>query len=152
MLVSLASGGLMRVEVVSLLLVVSGLAVLMPKVQGNTPAASRPDDRHLIVLSLALITPPVAVWVVSLLVRPLFVDRFFIPSVLGWTILVARASARLLQIPNTSRNPQGLSHNLMLGAAALGLLAFPLHYAIIYPPEFHPGAMTVYSIPEIYPL
>jgi hypothetical protein len=141
MLLSLGSGALLRSEVLGLLIVVAGFTRLLER-EGRTSSTAEVgrNDQNLIALAVALIILPVAVWIASRLGRPIFLDRYLIPSILGWSLLVAYTAARLLRIPNARNYLPRLGQTLILGATALGLLAFPIQNASVHPAWSPPGS------------
>jgi len=138
-----ASGAFLRPEIFVQLIAAAALVwLLAPPAEptGAAPAPPRPDDRHLLLLALALLALPVAVWIASRLARPIFLDRYLIPSMLGWTLLIAHAAARLLPGLPTSGWQQRAARGLLLGLLALGLLAYPVLEARAYYRQSLPGS------------
>jgi hypothetical protein len=108
-----------------------------------TGPASRSDKWHLICLAAILVLLPVAVWVLSLLGRPIFYPRYLIPSALGWTILLASGAQRLVYgHTQLTFPPKGtrVCWALVLTSVSAVLLALPLIYAIRLHTEPLPGS------------
>ncbi len=74
-------------------------------------AWNRPPERALIILSLVFVLVPVAAWIISRLIMPIFVPRYMLPTTLGFTVLFAHLSARILALSgeNASDPPRWLS-------------------------------------------
>jgi hypothetical protein len=58
--------------------------------------SDRASESALLIVAYAFLTVPIGVWVISRSVTPIFVDRYMIPSAIGWSIMVAFAASRLL--------------------------------------------------------
>ena len=143
-LLSNASGALLRPEI--FVLVVGAAALLWLLMPAHDRAATGPgplrlDDRHLLLLALALLALPVVIWLASHLGRPIFFDRYLMPSLLGWAVLIAHAAARLLPDPAPSGQRLRLARGLVLGLPALALLAYPVLDARAYSGRSVPGSI-----------
>lgn len=113
------------------LLLVCG-ALTRPQTEAFEPADSFADERRTaIILAVAILAVGPAVWVLSLIVEPLLVARYFLPAVWGWAILGAAVWGRLA--PSVSRPVQLLTVVSVLAFSGLGLVC--LHY-----PTFGPNS------------
>lgn len=102
---TLSTGALLLPSAVILTVLAGGMYALAGRfgVEGGAGAPVAPtaprSDTHLLVLAFVLLALPVVVWTVSRTVRPIWFDRYMIPSALGWAILLARVSAMAMAAP-----------------------------------------------------
>ena len=88
------------------------------------------NDGHLVVLAAVFVCVPTGTWILSHLSKPLFLYRYFIPSVMGFTILYAHLFLRLLgtrsgQGTRSQRPNRGLD-SILWSAAGLSFVALYL--------------------------
>jgi len=58
---------------------------------------------HLLLFALSFIAVPLAIWIISLTIKPIFYPRYMIPTALGWTVLITMGVARpTSSLPPTS--------------------------------------------------
>lgn len=127
------------------------LSILPGSASGTKPSK---DPRHLICLSLILVTLPIAIWVYSRLLRPIFVDRYMLPSAIGWAIVLAAAAWYLFgsegrgwRQSSLIRRGSRAARVLILSGGCLYLLSEPLIHARQYshsrrlPPGAHDHEM-----------
>jgi hypothetical protein len=57
-------------------------------------------ELSLFIFAYAFLTVPVFVWIVSVTVKPIFFDRYLIPSVLSWSILITYVSSLIISNSN----------------------------------------------------
>ena len=109
--------------IILLLLAAIGGIVLKNRTDAAMPPArERAQDLHLLLFSMAMMAVPVGVWIISKFSRPIFFDRYLIPTALGITWLLTVGTRHLLPfISDMSalwRRPFKLRFD---GAAALNL-------------------------------
>jgi len=98
-------------------------------------------QQHLLTLAWALFLVPIAIWFGSWLIKPLFVDRYLIPSIIGLAILYAASASRLLGALLSGAQGRvrfGLGAGAGIVAALAGLTALAL--AERHPNESIPGS------------
>ncbi|HEX6250640.1 MAG TPA: glycosyltransferase family 39 protein [Gemmatimonadaceae bacterium] len=120
--------------------------VLIHTVRGRWQEVSGEQDapvagkRSLLVMALALIIPTAATWLLSRTVKPIFWDRYLLPSIIGYCIAIAHLASHFLSAyshgvrdllsPGTSRTDgRQIFAGAVLSAFVLVLLANPLWYA-----------------------
>jgi Dolichyl-phosphate-mannose-protein mannosyltransferase len=79
-------------------------------------------QQHLLIVAWTLLLVPVAVWFGSWSLKPLFVARYMIPSVLGLAILYAAVGARFLR-PLLSSADQRVRFGIRAAAVVVAALA-----------------------------
>jgi hypothetical protein len=119
---------------VALLLLHAGHVLLLGP-RRSSPAP--PNDRGLLIIAVALIAVPIGVWALSRMSRPIFYDRYLMPSLLGWTILAASATWRLLPGSTARLDP---TRATLYGGAVAVLLAYPTFAALQVGPRYLPGS------------
>jgi hypothetical protein len=134
--------------VIMLLVVISAIqfvsrAALDPQ-HSQLAKQTRPELRaeiSLVILACMFLAIPVCVWIVSHTIKPLFILRYMIPSVLGWSILLAYLCSRI-SWPGKSGWP-GVSERRLsavpLLALSVILLIHPIAYAWSRKKELFPG-------------
>ena len=104
------------------------------------------DSRQapLLILGCLCLAVPVGVWIISYAIKPIFVVRYMIPSVQGWSILLAYLCSRMIQPPewrlvgrSGRRPPPLLLFPLMV--LMLVLIMYPVWYTRSFPKEQFPG-------------
>lgn len=93
------------------------------------PAKPTADRWSLLWVAILMLLVPFAVWIVSRTVKPIFWDRYMLPSLFGYGIAFAHAAALITGVApppatNTTRR-EGLSLGLLAVSAAL-LFALPV--------------------------
>lgn len=53
----------------------------------------------IMVFALSFVLLPIFIWIISKTIKPILWDRYMIPSALGWVIMLAYFSSKLLSIP-----------------------------------------------------
>lgn len=98
-------------------------------------------ERSLLVLALALILPTAGTWLLSRVSRPIFWDRYLIPSIVSYSIIIAHATSLYLgsgRTPERAPPVRGdsvgdgrrlIGHVVLSGFVAV-LLLNPLWYAV----------------------
>jgi fumarate reductase subunit D len=140
-LVSLVSPAFVDVRFVSALLLALILIYLMHAT--NRDHSGRDDPaigrarRSLIIIAFALLAPVAATWIFSRTIRPIFWDRYLLPSILAYCIGIAHLTSRVLSAriarapehrPGKSRESGGrpLIARVVLALLGLVLLVNPL--------------------------
>ncbi|MFO1463177.1 MAG: glycosyltransferase family 39 protein [bacterium] len=73
-------------------LIIFCLGILLQDKKNRPAYASSFEARiSLFIFALAILAVPIFAWTISLVVKPIFLNRYLIPGVLGWAILVAQA-------------------------------------------------------------
>jgi hypothetical protein len=103
-------------------------------------------------LAVAFLLLPISIWLSSLLIKPVFIDRYMIPSLLGAAVVIAHFLHHLRDVQQPAirwydwpfRVAVGLfgylSSKTPAGALALSLaFAFPIVFAVARPPAPAPG-------------
>ncbi len=161
---SMSSSSMLSLLVVVALLLVAGLVWLVCDVkllrEGNaTYHFSQKADSEvpLLIAAYLLLALPFFVWIVSRLIKPIFYDRYMIPSTMGWAALLAFAAARLIPViwrgQQSARSDRELwsliARSLLLIFIAV-LLAYPMVSAKRYWREPLPGLKdTSFGYPDL---
>jgi len=159
------SGG---IDLTSLLILSFFLLILMVSLlsfyrrsSGTTDPGS--EEQHhaefsLVILACAFWLVPVAVWIISYAVKPIFWDRYLLPSLFSRAILLAYLLSRLERgVAGSTTWAVAWNSTIlrgMRGAIALlilgGLLARPIDYAISRPQAERPGSRdTAYGYRDL---
>jgi len=149
--------GMSPSSMVSLLVIVAlllvGLAWLVYDVKllrgcDATGHFSRKADSEvpLLVAAYLLLALPSFVWIISRLIKPIFVDRYMIPNAIAWTVFLAFAVVRLIpciwrgqQITRLSSELSTLIARTLVLIFIAVLLAYPIVSAKRYWRESLPG-------------
>lgn len=106
---------------------------------------------HLVVYALSFIVLPLFVWLISKTIKPIFWDRYMVPSALGWVIVLAYFSSRIFSVP-VSRSQQQVQVRKLwhfsapvllysaLGIILLFCLSRPILFATAFHEEVRPGS------------
>jgi 4-amino-4-deoxy-L-arabinose transferase-like glycosyltransferase len=91
------------------------------------------------ILAWILLSVPVVAWLVSVMVKPIFSERYMIPSMIGWSILLAYPISRFLVPAHFShwlsplmgdRRPRNVYFKqLLFSTIVIGCLIYPVVYA-----------------------
>ena len=156
-LLSLSSSSFVNIYVLLLLSLASGLHFLVCK-SNDTSFAQATKQKHsnlstqisLLIFAYAFLAVPVFVWIISRTIKPIFWERYMIPSALSWSILLAYLSSRLISTPVLSKeisNKLGIPGFFIATRRAVFLLVLtaillvhPISYARNLSPEQLPGA------------
>lgn len=92
-----------KITIVLLIVVISGLQVFLLKSGTHSQPQSNYKNNHsirdeiaLLIFAYAFLLVPVLVWIISVTVKPIFWDRYLIPSVFSLSILLALLSSRII--------------------------------------------------------
>ncbi|RDV13599.1 hypothetical protein DXT99_18860 [Pontibacter diazotrophicus] len=128
-----------------LLLVISVFIIFGRELKGTTlqrepaPTTNTQSIIPLMVLTVAFLVLPVFIWVISKTIKPIFWERYMIPSALGWVIVLAYFSSYIFHLSVFKKQVHSKAvkfrhlPSFMIGISAFVLLAFflcrPLMYA-----------------------
>jgi len=138
-----------------LLVITSGAQFLLWQTEGRDgyenreEGQPRPDsEAALLIAAYAFLAVPVFVWVFSQGQKPIFCDRYMLPTALSWSILLAYVASRLLyqRLPKMSEG-EPLNYRLRMAAVKsiflmplISLfLAQPVLWAMRAPQQTTPG-------------
>jgi hypothetical protein len=105
---NLSTSSFIRLTIVVFLVFISALQFLIENSdvnKSNLPKQHHPDVRSeisLLIFAFSFILSPVLIWIISRTLKPIFWERYMIPSALGYAILLTFVSSRLLLIPSFS--------------------------------------------------
>jgi hypothetical protein len=93
------------------------------------------------ILAFLFLAVPLCAWIVSHTIKPLFLPRYFIPTILAWAILLAYVLSRLFERAKSQLSgPFGRKlAPVSLGALTIILLSHPVTRAWGRPNESFPG-------------
>ncbi|QDA61942.1 glycosyltransferase family 39 protein [Hymenobacter jejuensis] len=101
-----------------------------------------------LIFGFCLLIVPIAIWIISLTIKPIFYDRYMIPSAIGWVILFSFVASKTVF---SKKNISAISNNPALLLAPILALTFTVTYPIIFAKGFrkqnYPG--TTDMLPEI---
>ena len=155
-LVGLASPSFVDVPFVVLLVLCLGLIYFfgsrVRRVAGDGRPGAAPAERSLFVMAFALLAVPVLVFVISRKIKPIFWDRYLIPSIISYTIGIAHLTARYVEVRRLPLRALGsgatwqsrgryLFSRALLAALVVALWANPLLYTKDYQRRTLPGAL-----------
>ncbi|HAX78643.1 MAG TPA: hypothetical protein DCY88_23125 [Cyanobacteria bacterium UBA11372] len=106
-------------------------------------------EKYLLIFAYAFLAVPVLIWIISQTVKPIFVNRYMIPTAISWPILLTYLYSRIFynsifddrRIYNNSIKAKFLAAQrpIILLALTAILLVYPIIYANILPKEQLPG-------------
>lgn len=117
------------------------------RLEKNSPSLQ--SKVFLIGLSCAFLAVPILTWCVSRTVKPIFYDRYVIPSLIVWSILLAHliSFVTAFKFSNDKLNNYHFLKSISLKwgqiallVAIIALLVHPVFYAMSFPREQVPGA------------
>jgi hypothetical protein len=95
-------------------------------------------ETPLIVIGIGFLLLPLVIWIISLSIKPIFIDRYMIPTLVGWVILIAFLTSR---IKSEYLSPFVYS-NIILKIFCCGFIVYalvkPVSKAIATGKEAHP--------------
>ena len=138
------------------LLLISGFQFIL--YQSNETHVSQIDQQEqpelnteipLLILAYSFLAVPLVVWVISRTIKPIFIDRYMIPSALSWSILLAYLSSRITNITFNVNKISDISKKfiflkftqraILLITLTCILLIQPISYAKNYRGRYMPG-------------
>lgn len=129
----------------ALALLLIGGALFRPAVDALAPVESPADERRTaIILAVTILAVGPAVWVLSLIVEPLLVARYFLPTAWAWAILGAAVWGRLA--PSVPRPVELLAAVTAIAFSGLGLVC--LHYPSLGPNSKEGDSIISRSVKE----
>ena len=146
----------LKLVVLPLLILVSGLQLLLDRTDETQSSQiakqNHPNfdaDKSLMIFAYAFLAVSVLIWIISRTVKPIFIDRYMIPTTLSWSILLAYLASRLIAVPIFNQeifNKNRLSQLLLTSPKSILLLVIvtililhPIRYAKSLPKEQFPG-------------
>jgi len=156
---SLSLSSFFNLVLLLVLLVISGLQFIVFKADDTHSSQVEPLDQQeqpnlnteisLLIFAYSFLAVPVFIWIISRTVKPIFIDRYMIPSALSWSILLAYLSSRIILNPlisngilKTSRLSifLGITQKSILLLVLTSVLIFePISYAKSYKGRYIPG-------------
>lgn len=99
------------------------------------------QQKSLLLVAYSFLMIPVAVWVASRLIKPIFWDRYVIPSSIGWCIILAHLISLFFpQFKEAGNRFVSTQKNILLSVLALLLLVQPITFAMQLPEPTYPGS------------
>lgn len=154
-LMNLSSSSFLNLFVLLLLVLIFGLFFLGET--DNTPVFQVEQqntinikvEKSLLILAYAFLAVPIFVWMFSRTVKPIFWDRYMIPTTLSWAILLASLCSRIISMPTLNNKIYNnltrlrflvfTPKNILLLVLCTILLMHPIKYAKIYKGRYLPG-------------
>jgi hypothetical protein len=106
------------------------------------PSQKLDSERPLLVIASALLLVPIGVFVISQ-IKPLFLGRYMIPTVLTWAIFIAAGGHRIITWLESSTPKGGSTRARSVSVLSVFLAAciiYPLWTAITFPTQETPGS------------
>jgi len=124
-----------------IILVIAGTLITVWWPSREEPVEIRRHQQHLSTVAWALLLVPLVVWLGSWAIKPIFFDRYVIPSVLGLAILYSAIGSRFLKPMLSSANrPVRLGTRAAAGTVAALIGWTPFVLAQRLPIEPTPGS------------
>jgi hypothetical protein len=140
-----------------------------------SPVSWKEDPRiHLIIFALAVLLVPIGVWLISKVSRPIFFDRYFMPTIIGWAIVLTHMNTLLFKnlknaVSLPTRWPKLLGPlvhkgpQILLIIICILMLIRPIQLALVqkenkvifgenYYPEGYEGLPVVCQVAGIFPV
>ena len=137
-LMGLTSASFVDVRFLSLL--IAGLALMYAvsadRARDHQPAPPPSSQRSLLAMAFAFLAVPVVTWAISRAIKPIFWDRYMIPSIIGYCIIVAHVTALYGEVKGKS-----FLSRIVLAVFVLLVLINPLRVARAYPQNERPGTI-----------
>lgn len=132
------------------LVLLAGLGAFLEESDSKKLKHDRKAELPLLLFACNFLAVPVLVWLVSRTIKPIFIDRYMIPTQLSWSILFCAFFSRIdisfFTVPvsiEISKKPFqwfiGLLLNMTAAALVLLLLLYPIKYSINFPASPKPG-------------
>lgn len=143
-----------NLSALALLILIAGLQLIWRDVDGdrlvdspNEPKEALNSRFSLVISAYAFLAIPAFIWVLSRIAKPMFYDRYMLPTALSWSILMAYVASRMVNYHVSSARVNSLRHRLLTKINTfcvplffiLFLLGQPLIYARAYTRESIPG-------------
>jgi len=163
-LMDLSSSSFFQVRVLSWLMLIASILFLFNYRHKNSQLEHYSFQIHqterknletpLLLFALSFLLVPIFVWIGSRTIKPIFIERYLVPSCLSWIILVTFASVRLISEPQIKMNSTTFRKgNIISILASLGsfilctilityLLFQPIKFARDYSKQEFPGINT----------
>ena len=137
----------LKLVVLPFLILVSALSIILYKTEEpQTSQVERQNqqkfapEKSLLIFSYAFLSVPVLIWIISRTLKPIFLDRYMIPTAISWSILLAYLSSRIVDNNSiTSKFLAVAQKSIPLLALTAILLVYPIRYANSLQKEQVPG-------------
>ena len=145
----------LKLVVLPVLILVSALIFILYKIEKTQSYQLYPQnqqnfapEKYLLIFSYAFLSVTILIWIISRTVKPIFLDRYMIPTAVSWSILLAYLSSRIVynslfdeEVDNNSIQSKFLAaqRQIILLALTATLLVYPIRYANSLPKEPLPG-------------
>lgn len=139
-------------DLLILIILIAGLQFLLTPDTTASFYQAKPKKRNseltLLIFAYSFLVIPVLVWVLSKTIKPIFIDRYMVPTTLSWSILfsfffsriiIPLKWTRLLTSNNTKYFITGITQNILIFSIIPLLLINPIRYASNYSIEELPG-------------
>ncbi|ARV58028.1 hypothetical protein BZZ01_04705 [Nostocales cyanobacterium HT-58-2] len=138
---------LFNIIILFLIVISSLLFISRAKLQPNFQDIHAPIS--LLIFAYFFLAIPFGIWIISLTIKPIFVARYMMPSMLGLSIILAYFCSVIISLGQSSKkiNLKFLNfgslwitpQSILLSALMAILLLTPIFYAITISPEQFPG-------------
>jgi len=148
---------LVNVFALVLLVITSGAQFLLWWMDGGEGYDSREEgqprpesEMALLIVAYAFLAVPVFIWIFSQGPKPIFCDRYMLPTALSWSILLAYVASRLLcqRLPRLKEGEPPSYHFRL--AAVRSLFLLPLIVLLLAQPVVSAIGSRQQSIPGLY--
>ncbi len=136
--------GISPLPFVLLLVIALGAIVRAPEREDRLE-----EDRSLLIAAAALLAVPIAAFVVSHAVAPIFLPRYFVPAAIGWAIVIAHLGQRAEPAHGRITRPLVLGLWTLMFAV---LIAKPVGAAITMARSERPGTTIDRLVPPNIPV
>ena len=144
---------IIKLTLVVLIVVISGLQVFLQKSDTSSQSQSiyRNNDKirdeiALLIFAYAFLLVPVLVWIISVTVKPIFWDRYLIPSVLSLSILLALISSRIINYV-LKKNNFSQQNNYFFRAKQINFFILVLIAILLLQPIIYAKKLQKWQIP-----
>lgn len=102
--------------------------------QAGTNSFIYPAEVHHLILACLFVLVPVFMWVVSVTIKPVFNDRYMIPTAISWCILITSLFSlisRRVSVLNGHKLKFGLeaAGTILLAGVLIAFIYYPIHYS-----------------------
>jgi hypothetical protein len=145
---SVTIGSILKLTILLLIAFVSGWQILNSKTSNTATSQLEQQnckdikaETSFLLFAYAFLAVPIFIWIISRTIKPMFWDRYLIPSVLSWAILFAHLSSKIIfnfvSVEGTKKKrltslyiiKQKTVKSIFLIGLSAALLVQPIHYA-----------------------
>ncbi len=146
--ISFSSGDFFKVSVlIAIILIASWQILCRSLLNSQSLQANQREDQSskrqtvsLLIFAYTFLAIPIIIWVISRTIKPIFWDRYMIPSTLSWAILIAHISSILINSSLIkSKRPSYLLSIFPLILLSFLFLLNPIVYGKFYQGKALPG-------------